>query len=405
MAKKVLVLCIDRDDDIGRKIKRKGPIIGEKENIETAKELIEADPEESDANAIFAAVKTYREIKSDALDVVTLTGHVSRGYKADKIILSQLDEVLKKYKKVDGVILVTDGSDDDQVIPLILSKTKILSKKTVIIKQAKELEKSYYVIKQLLQEPTFARIIFGLPGIIILTIAFLQQLGVQIILFLIGAYLILKGFGIEESILNGFRNFEETTSIERASFPLYIGALLLFLLGLWAGIEDISNYQTILKQSAGFISGFIGLFTLGMLLFLAGRIGDMHYRKEEWKIKKYSMSTVTVLALWLVIQKASELVIGKILVDEFLFWMILTFILSIIGLDIVKKIYTKKYITNRLKKGLEVYNADGDYVGELTEISRKNQAITIKTEEDKKIRVPFTRIALVQPNEFAIVRV
>lgn len=404
MAKKVLVLCIDRDDDIGRKIKRKGPFIGEEKNIEVAKELIEADPEESDANAIFAAVKTYREMKSDALDVVTLTGHVSRGYKADKIILKQLEEVLRKYKKIDGVVLVTDGSDDDQVIPLILSKTKILSKKTVIIKQAKELEKSYYVIKQLLQEPTFARIIFGLPGIIILTIAFLQQLGVQIILFLIGAYLILKGFGIEESILNSFRGFEETTSIERASFPLYIGSLLLLLLSIWGGVENISNYQTILKQSAGFISGFIGLFTLALLLFLAGRIGDMHYRKEEWKIKKYSMSTVTVLALWLVIQKASDLVIGKILVDEFLFWIILTFILSIIGLDIVKKVYTHRYIINRLKKGLEVYNADGEYLGELSEISKKNQAITIKTEEDKKIRTPFTRIALVQPNEFAIVR-
>jgi len=405
MAKRVLVLCIDRDDDIGRKIKRKGPFIGEEKNLQIARELIEEDPEESDANAIFAAVKTYREIKSDALDVITLTGHVSRGYKADKNILKQLDEVLKKYKKIDGIYLITDGSDDDQVIPLLLSRTKILSKKTVIIKQAKELEKSYYVIKQLLQEPTFARIIFGLPGIIILTIAFLQQLGVQIILFLIGFYLLLKGFGLEEQIINFFRNFKETTSVERASFPLYIGSILLILLALWSGFEKIGNNTTILKQVAGFTSGFIGLFTMSIILFFIGRIGDMHYKKENYKIKKYLMSTVTLLALWLVIQKASDLVIGKILLDEFLFWIILTFILSIIGLNFVKKIYIKKYIINRLKKELEAYNADGEYIGKVIEVSKKNHAITIKTEEDKKIRISFTKIALVQQNEYVVVRV
>ena len=404
MSKKVLVLCIDRDDDIGRKIKRKGPFIGVEKNLQIARELIEEDPEESDANAIFAAVKTYKEIKADALDVITLTGHVSRGYKADKIILKQLDEVMRKYKKIDGVYLVTDGSDDDQVIPLLLSRTKIISKKTVIIKQAKELEKSYYVIKQLLQEPTFARIIFGLPGIIILTIAFLQQLGVQIILFLIGLYLMLKGFGLEEQIINFFRNFKETTSIERASFPLYIGSVLLILLSLWSGFEKIGSNTTILKQVAGFTSGFIGLFTMAIVLFFIGRIGDMHYKKENYKIKKYLMSTVTLFALWLVIQKASDLVIGKIQLDEFLFWIILTFILSIIGLNFVKKIYIKKYIISKLKKELEVYNADGEYMGKIHEISKKNQAITIETDKNKKIRIPFTRIALVQQNEYAVAR-
>ena len=405
MSKRVLVVSIDRDDDIGRKIKRKGPFIGEEKNLEVARELIETDPEESDANAIFAAIKTYREIKQDAVDIVTLTGHPSRGYKADKSILKQLDEILRKYRKIDGIFLVTDGSDDDQVIPLLLSRTKILSKKTVIIKQAKELEKSYYVIKQLLQEPSFARVIFGLPGIIILTVAFLQQLGIQIIMFLIGLYLILKGFGLEEQLINHFRNFRDTTSIERASFPLYIGSILLLLLALWGGFEQIKNYSSPLKQAAGFTSGFIGLFSMAVVLFLIGRIGDMHYRKEEYKTKKYLMSTVTLFALWLVIQKASDLVIGNIPIDEFLYWIILTFVLSILGLNLVKKIYIKKYITGRLKKDLEIYNADGEYVGEISEVSKKNQAITIQTENKKKIRIPFTRIILVQRDEFAVIRI
>ena len=404
MAKKILVVCVDRDDDIGQKIKEKGPFVGEKKNLEIARALIEKDPEESDANAMFSALKIYHELKTDAIDVVTLTGHKSRGYKADKEILKQLDEVLRKHKKIDGIYLVTDGSDDDQVIPILMSRAKIISKKTVIIKQAKELEKSYYVIKQLLQEPTFARVVFGLPGIVILTVAFLQELGLQIILFLIGAYLMFKGFGLEDPILNSFRNFRDTTSVERASFPLYIGSVLLTLLAFWAGFEKMATATDIIKQGAGFISGFAGLFIVGVILFFIGRIGDMHYRKETHKIKKYLMSTVTLFALWLVVQRGADLIFGSILIDEFLVWVIIAFIISILGLNVVKKLYLRRYIINRLKKDLEVYNADGKYLGELIEISKKNESITVKTDKKKKIRVAFVRIALVQ-DDFTIVRI
>ena len=116
------------------------------------------------------------------------------------------------------------------------------------------------------------------------------------------------------------------------------------------------------------------------------------------------MSTVTLLSLWLVIQKGSDLVIGNILLDEFLFWVIIAFIASIIGLNIVKKFYIRRYIVNKLKKELEVYNAEGKYIGLLSEISKKNGVITVKTEKHKKIRISFGRIALVQ-DEFIVARV
>ncbi|NYZ80116.1 DUF373 family protein, partial [Candidatus Micrarchaeota archaeon] len=90
---KVLVLCVDRDDDVGKKTKIKGPIIGEKNNLEVATALITADPGESDGNTMFEAVRVFRELKKDAVDVVTLTGHPSRGYAADKILAAQLDAV------------------------------------------------------------------------------------------------------------------------------------------------------------------------------------------------------------------------------------------------------------------------------------------------------------------------
>ncbi len=65
MAKKVntLVITVDRDDDLGKKTNLAGPIVGEKACIKAAETLAIADPGESDANAMFAAIKAYRELK------------------------------------------------------------------------------------------------------------------------------------------------------------------------------------------------------------------------------------------------------------------------------------------------------------------------------------------------------
>lgn len=390
---KIIVLCVDRDDDLGQKTKIRGPIIGKERNIEAAKQLVIADPSESDANAIFEGVRIFEELGKDAAGIVTLTGHKSRGYKADRIILVQLDEVLSKFKGADGIYLVTDGADDDEIIPIIQSRIKIVSKKTLIVKQASELERSYYVIKQVLRDPHFARIIFGLPGVILLTVAFLQELGARLIVLTIGVYLVIKGFGMEDPIINAFRNFRETTSIERASFPIYVGSLLTFVLSLWAGFEQVTAVQefNVIKIGAGFASGFISLFTVSAILFFVGRIGDMSYRKEVQQIRRYMLSIVTVLAFWFVILRATDLVSGAIFLDEFLAWVFITFILTVLGISLVKRLYMRKFIVPKLKHGLEVFDVHGRKLGEIQNVNKKSGYLTVSN--DRKI--PFTKIVLV----------
>ena len=78
----------------------------------------------------------------------------------------------------DGIILVTDGAEDDQTIPILQSRAPIISKETVIIKQAKEMESAYYSLKEALGDPDIARIVFLIPGIVILlwgTLIILRQ--------------------------------------------------------------------------------------------------------------------------------------------------------------------------------------------------------------------------------------
>ena len=49
---KILVLCVDRDDDIGVKTGIKGPLVGRDDNLAAATKLGLADPEDSDRKSV-----------------------------------------------------------------------------------------------------------------------------------------------------------------------------------------------------------------------------------------------------------------------------------------------------------------------------------------------------------------
>ena len=395
---KILVISIDKDDDVGKKTWIKGPIIGKKQNLEVANKLLLADPGESDGNTIFEAVKTLEENK-EAVDIVTITGHKMRGAKADKAVTKQLEAVLTKYPNIDGIYLITDGADDDDLVPVIQSHVKILSKKTCIVKQARQLEREYYVIKEVLKDPHFARIIFGLPGIILLAWALFQDLGIKIVVLFIGIYLILKGFSIEEGILNWFRDLKGTLSTERVTFPLYVGSLLTIVLALVSGYENaIINTTNWMMITANFVEGFLSLFMIAIVLFILGRSGDFYYRKEVLRIKKYAISLVALFSLWIVISKAVGLIIGKVLLDEFIAFVILAFFGTIVGLAAVRMIYTSIYITPRIRKEMAVYDRYGIKIGKIELIDKRKSLIRSKGNNFR-----FSKVLIVKPKENFIV--
>lgn len=423
--KKILVLCIDRDDDYGKKAGIKSPIAGEKDNLEAAQALALKDPTESDINAVYEAIRAYRELKADGFDaeVMTFCGHKDRDHKADRAIIDQLEAAIKKHG-YEELVLVTDGADDEQVLPLIQSRIKVSSVRTVIVKQAKELEKSYYVIKEVLRDPHFARIVFGLPGIAVALYGIVHLLGIQqislnVFLALLGVYLVLKGFGIEDAIVGAFSTFRKTTSIERASFPLYIGSALLFLLSFWAGLDNISFVwnavpsDVIIRPAyinivniAGFALGFIGLFVLSAVLFLAGRIGDTYYRGEYYRIRKYARSVVSMIALYVIAESVAKFALfwsdaisaGPSFADLFVA-VGTAFMITLVGFLIIKYFYVTRYVKPNLHKGLKLRNTEGDDLGEVTHVDYKHNFFHYAKEDKKeteKHAASFSHIVMIR---------
>jgi len=157
---RTLILCIDVDDDIGKKAGVKTPILSRNKNLEAASALALADPEEADANAMFGAVRIYDSLlekyPNEIYEIVTISGSASGGIEADRNVVRKLESVLKSFKAT-GVILVTDGYADEAVIPLIQSRVPITSIQHVVVKHSERLEETWAVIfrylKQLVEDP------------------------------------------------------------------------------------------------------------------------------------------------------------------------------------------------------------------------------------------------------------
>lgn len=393
---RILVLSVDRDDDLGEKAGITGPIKGRESNLKAAKELGISDPTESDTNAIFKSINVFDKT-ADAIDVVTLTGDKKRGYKADKEIASQLDSVLREYEDVDGVYLITDGSQDDEIIPIIQSRVDIVSKETLIVEQSQELERSYYVLKSALKDPTIARILFGLPGIILLMVAIFQELGIQIVLLGIGAYLVLKGFGIEERIINIVRGFKETTSVSRATFPLYIGSGLTFILAIWGGLEKMTQFigEPLIQQGAAFTSGFINLFLISGLLFLVGRIGDRHSQSNVREIKKHLLTFVSFFAIWFVFIWGTKVIFGDITLDQFIIYTLVAFLATVVALALVRRVFVEKYVYPKIKPGQEVYDTKGRKIGSVVNLEKGKGKIAVYDErKGRRVNRPVSSIVV-----------
>ena len=141
VATNLLIVCVDRDDDVGKKAGITTPVIGRDACIEAAQRLALEDPEDADSNAIFSAIKTYEDLVSKGYkaQVVTVAGVEKRGVQGDEKIAKEIKLVLKKFS-ADGAVIVSDGEDDEMVIPIIQNIIPVVSVQRVVMKVSRTIE-------------------------------------------------------------------------------------------------------------------------------------------------------------------------------------------------------------------------------------------------------------------------
>ena len=323
--KKILVLCVDRDGDLGVKTGIKTPLIGKKLNLEAAVQLALCDPEEADANAMFEAVRIYDMLKKEEIEeieVATISGSQLGGVGSDRKIVEEINELLKLFS-TDEVILVTDGYSDEAVIPLIESRVPVSSVRRIVVKHSETIEETAALInryfKAILETPRYSRVILGLPGILLLILVtftifdLLYYYWIAFVLVL-SIFMLIKGFGIDDSVkhfFSGIKTYFGSPPPLRVQISYYstvIGALCI-VIGCYLGFTNVatffmstsiplnlSDWLTIFPKIAGlFIKEAVTLIIIGTCTSILGRA--IHYYIER-NIKLLRNVALIVSVAW-----------------------------------------------------------------------------------------------------------
>lgn len=325
---RTLVLSVDRDDDIGYKAGIVSPVIGREECLNAAVNLALADPEDSDVNAIFQAVKTYDELKAagEDVEVALISGNHMHMIEGDRRIADHLEMVVSQ-TGVTSCIMIADGAEDEFVIPIIQSKLPVASIRRVVVSQIANLEGTYYTIKKLLNDPKFSRIFLVPLGLAMLLYAGANQLGnpqiaTIIVVGVIGMYLLYRGFGIDDSFRGFVRALQTSLKRNRFSFATYIVGILLFVVGIVLGLMRILEYYPsdgsfgILQYLMTFIYGSVLWFTLGGVVSSIGIIIDNFFYEREG-LAKVIVFPFFISAIGLIAYGASIYAMSVLKVAEF----------------------------------------------------------------------------------------
>jgi len=276
-ANKLLVICIDRDDDLGRKTGIPTPVVGRNACIEAAQRLALEDPEDADSNSIFFAVKTYEDLVSKGYkaQVITVTGVENRGVQADEKIASQIKSVLKKFS-ANGAVIVSDGEDDEMVIPVVQNVIPVISVQRVVMQVSRTIEHSYAVfgkfLKLVMYNPKYSKFFLGVPGILLLiggigaVTGYNAEIFAVLVTILGGAFLI-RAFDIDKA----WANWAKPTPEGFIRLFTLITGLILIAASIPAGITTVSAEN--ISSDVGIVNIItdnvvIGQFVSGMIPFL-----------------------------------------------------------------------------------------------------------------------------------------
>jgi putative membrane protein len=276
----LLVLCVDLDDDLGRKTGVPTPVVGRNEVEHAAVSLAEADPEDSDVNVLFEGVHLHDQYSTEEEDVTVaaVTG-VERGdVAANRTVGREVDEVLAGLSTDDAVkaVVVTDGAQDESVVPVIRSRVPIEAVKRVVVRQAQDLESMYYTLKQVMNDPETRGTILVPLGVLLLIypLAVLADLlglpgavlGVSSAVF--GLYVLFRGLGLGSTVDETVERVRSGLYTGRVTLITYVVAAALLVIG---GVEGMNQLAAVRRAADGSLaaSTVLAALTFGAVRWFA----------------------------------------------------------------------------------------------------------------------------------------
>jgi putative membrane protein len=363
--KRTLILCVDRDGDLGIKGGIKTPVVGRGENLNAAVSLALRDPEEPDANAIFEAVRVFdhlqSEVKSEEVfEVATISGSELGGVEADRKIVAELNELLGSFI-ANEVILVTDGYSDETVLPLVQSRVPVSSVRRIVVKHSESIEETAALftryLKMIMENPRYSRIALGLPGLLFLILGVLSIFNMLYyywiaFIFVLSVFMLIKGFGVDKAAKNFTHWVREYSppplQVQISNYSAVAGVLCIgvsIYLGWNMAVTQpglptaLADWLSILPQFTGyFIKGAMDLMVIGVILVLLGRAMRWYF-EHDVKLLRNAALIVSVAWFRQILDATSDVLINPTVYERLIFSIIIGILIGIASILVVLVIH------------------------------------------------------------------
>jgi len=355
----VLVLCIDRDNDLGRKGGVESPVVGKEANLAAALKLGMADPEDSDVNTIFGGIKLLDELiaSGKTAEIASLAGDLKVGLISDSKLSLQLESLLERLHP-DGVMVVSDGAEDEAILPIIHSRVRVDGVRRVLVKQSPNLESTYYLLKQVFTDPKISHTVFIPPALALLmfasfSLAGAPNLAVVAITGAVGLYLLFRGLGLDDSMEEAKQVLRKSLYAGKIAFITYILAAMLVIIATVRGFAFSWQYYQAPISPGFFILVMIYLhesiwwYVVAALCVNLGKIMDLYLEdiRDARTISYLFFLLATGLIIWsatgFILASNADLKFGIGMVESVQYLAIsaiVSILITVIGVNISKRV-------------------------------------------------------------------
>jgi len=236
---------------------------------------------------MFAAIKTYEDLisKGYQVEVVIVAGIKERGVQADEKILKEIKKILEVFS-ANGAVIVSDGEDDESVIPVIQNVLPVVSVQRVVMKVSRSVEYSYAVfgkyLKMLAYDSKYSKFFLGVPGILLLIGGVATVFGYTeeifaVLVSILGISFVIRAFDIDKA----WSNLTRPTPMGFIRIFTMVAGILLILSSIPTGVSSID--QKLIEADAEilkivtdkiiigqFITGALPILWMGLGAIFAG---------------------------------------------------------------------------------------------------------------------------------------
>jgi putative membrane protein len=279
-----LVVCLHRGNPLGEV---EAPVVGR----EAVGELVTTsgvdDPEDSRVNCMLEGLRVARELDDETV-VAVLSGS-GETVSSDREIASQVDQLVETHDP-DSAVVVVDSAEDERLVPIVESRVRVDAVDRVVVRQARDIESTYYLLKQFLADEELRKTVLIPVGVALLAfpalLAVFDSVAVSVgaIATVVGLFLLYKGLNIDALLASFSEGIRDALYSGQVSLVTYVVALGLALVGAFAGALSISSMN---PEAAGwlvvgvqFTYDAVPWLTVAALIAGAGRLLDEFIRGQ-----------------------------------------------------------------------------------------------------------------------------